>query len=101
MNRLFAIPLAILRILVRSSNNASINCFQNLYICMRFFRSAEYEIVPVIELKRCEIYPCSDDVSPLVVLLGAGFHLMHYQYPITRLSKTIKPNNTHFVSCAT
>jgi hypothetical protein len=36
-----------------------------------------------------------------LVLLDTGFHLTHYQYPITRLSKTIKPNNTHFASCAT
>jgi hypothetical protein len=34
---------------------------------MCFFRCAEYQIVPVIELKRCGIYPCKDDLPPLVL----------------------------------
>jgi hypothetical protein len=67
MNCLFAIPLVIMRILVRTSCNASINCLHNLFKTMCYFRSAECEILPVIELKRCGIYPYKDCIPPLVL----------------------------------
>ncbi len=67
LNCLFSISLVLVRISVRSSYNMSINCVNNLFKTMCFFRCAECDIVPVIELKRCGIYPCKDDVPPLVL----------------------------------
>jgi hypothetical protein len=67
LNCLFSIPLVLFRISVRSSYNTSINCVNNLFKTMCFFRCAECDIVPVVELKRCGIYPCKDDVPPLVL----------------------------------
>jgi hypothetical protein len=80
LNCLFAISLVIFRISVHSLHNDSINCLYNLFKTMCFYRCAEFEIVPVIELKRCGIYPCKDDVPPLV-LGESGWAIAQFAEP--------------------